>query len=153
MNKYARWLSAFSAITHLIIGLADPLSAPLNLPFPRFLPPSWQVIYMVLPSGFDWIYPALWIATGIVAMSGVWRVDALRWGFRMSSLLFLSWAIAGIPAMTLGLGGNIQGVSANLFIAGLAWLSHYNVGVAERSDKIDVGIAKITDQITRPDGT
>jgi hypothetical protein len=110
---------------------------------PRFLPPSWQVIYMVLPNGWDWIYPALWTLTGLVALAGVRWPGALRWGFRMCAFLFLSWALAGIPAITLHLGGNLQGVAANLFTAGLAWLASYYVGVGVRGDRINAKIAKL----------
>lgn len=148
MNKRAHLLSAFAVLAHLIIGIADPL----NLPYSQFLPPSWQVMYRLLPNGFDWVYPALWIMTGLVALAGVRWPTALRWGFRMSSLLYLSWGLAGIVAMVLELGGNIQGSTANLYIAGTVWVVSYYVGVGERADKIDVEVVKLAEQKREIDG-
>lgn len=142
INLRAHWLSAFAALIHLTIGLADLLSL-----FPRFLPPSWQVIYMLIPDGWERIYPVLWTVTGLVALAGIRWSGALRLGFRMSAVLFLSWGVAGIQAMNLGLGGNIQGSTANVFCASLAWLASYYVGVGERSDVIDVKIAQIANQV------
>lgn len=124
----------------LTIGLAEPLHIAY---IPRFLPPSWQVIYMWLPNGWDWIYPAAWTLTGLVALAGIRWVFMLRAGFFMAGLLFSSWSIAGIPAITLNLGGNVQGSMANAFTAGLCFLVAFYVRRGERSDKIDVQIARL----------
>lgn len=140
VNNRAHWLSLFSATVHLIIGISGLFDIG-----PQFLPPSWVIISRV-PGG-DWIYPLLWTLTGIVAIFGVKYPFALRLGFRMSAILFLAWGIAGIPAWLTGIGGNIQGVAANLFIAGCALVLSYYVSAGVRSDKIDKQVEKLADQI------
>lgn len=130
----------FSASMHLFIGLSTFFELG-----PTFLPPSWIIIY-ALPGG-GWIYPLLWIITGIVSLFGAHHPFALRLGFRMSMTLFLMWGIAGIPAWLTGIGGNPQGISANLFIAGCAWvLSHY-VSIGVRSDEIDKQVEQLAEKI------
>lgn len=141
MNNRAHWLSLFSASVHLIIGLSTFFEIG-----PRFLPPSWIVIYRYVPGG-EWLYPLLWIATGVIAGFGARFSFGLRLGFRMSTFLFLTWAIAGIPAWLMGIGGNPQGISANLFIAGCALVLSYYVSSGIRSDKIDRQVERLADQI------
>lgn len=142
MNTQAHWLSAFAAITHLTIGMSE-----LTRIGPRFLPPSWQVIYMVLPDGFDWTYPWLWAMTGVMFMAGIVSPRVLRLGFRLSALLFLSWGLAGIPAMALGLGSNIPGTVANIFTAGGMWvLSHY-VRLGVQGDATNAQVVRLAEQL------
>lgn len=143
MNLRARWLSAGAAGLLLIIGLAEPLHIAY---IPKFLPPSWVVIYMVLPNGWDWIYPALWTVTGLAALAGVRWVFWLRAGFFMAGCLFASWAIAGVPAITMHLGGNVQGVAANAFTAGLCFLVAFYVKRGERSDRMVKRMAEVVYQ-------
>lgn len=141
MNNQAHWLSLFSALMHLLIGLSVLLHVG-----PQFLPPSWLVIYAYVPAG-QWVYPGLWVMTGIVAAIGIREPSALRLGFRMSSLLFLTWGTAGIPAWLTGLGGNIQGLAANFLIAGCLWvLSHY-VSIGIRGDEINEQVVRLAEQV------
>lgn len=139
LNRPSHRLSAVVAILLVIIGLTEPL----QLPVPRFLPPSWQVIYLLLPNGFDWLYPAAWTLAGLVSVAGFRWAGPLRWGFRLTAMLFFSWGLAGIPAITMKLGGNVQGVSANLITAILAWNASYSVGVAEHGDEMNAGLVEL----------
>lgn len=147
MNFRAHWLSAYLAISHLTIGLSELLHVG-----PRFLPPSWQVIYRILPNGWDWVYPELWVLTGLVGLAGIRWPTALRIAFRMSAVLFLSWAVAGIPALMLGLGGNIQGSAANAFTAGCAWVLAYYVKQGVRGNQINVQVSRLAEQVYDANG-
>lgn len=131
----------FSASVHLIIGLSTFFEVG-----PTFLPPSWVIIYRYIPGG-EWIYPLLWIITGVIAAFGARFPFGLRLGFRMSAFLFLAWATAGIPAWITGIGGNPQGIAANLFIAGCALVLSYYVSSGLRSDKIDKQVERLAEQI------
>lgn len=142
MNSRAHWLSALVAVTHLLIGVGGLLDIG-----PHFLPPSWQVIYSVLPASLAWLYPALWTLAGVVGVLGIWLPTALRIGFYLSAALFLAWGLAGIPAMILGLGGNLQGTAANLYTAGLAWLTTYYVSVGVRGDAINVQVVRLAEKV------
>lgn len=132
MNTFAHRLSAFSAIMHLIIGLSE-----IVLPAPRFLPPAWAAVYLILP---DWgwrFWPGLFCLAGIVAAVGFKKAGALRWGFRLSALCFLIWSLAGVYSWWAGTGSNITGIAVNLYVTGGAFvLSHY-VRLGVRSDKIN----------------
>jgi hypothetical protein len=142
MNARAHWLSLFSAIAHLTIGLSELFRIG-----PRFLPPSWQVIYLILPDKLDWLYPALWALTGVVAIFGIRWPAAVRISLRLSSALFLTWGIAGIPAMTLGLGGNIQGAMANVFTAGCALVLSYYISLGVRGNQINAQVVRLAEKV------
>lgn len=137
MNTPAHFLSLFSAIMHLIIGL----SGLFNIG-PRFLPPSWVQLYSIIP-GTEWAYPTAYVLTGIVAVIGVKRPSALRWSCCMSAMLFFVWGLLGIYSISQGTGGNIQGSAANLYIAGAALVLAYYVRVGTRSDRIDKKAEKL----------
>ncbi len=141
MNSWSHWLSLFSAGAHLTIGLPELLKIG-----PRFVPPSWLLIYSLLP-GWEWLYPALFVLTGLVAAIGGWHPVALRLAFRLSSIAFLLWGIAGIYAWHAALGGNIPGSAANLYIAGAAWVLAHYVSIGERSNRIDKQVARLGEQV------
>lgn len=138
MNTKAHWLSLFSGLMHLIIGVTALGS--------QFLPPSWVIIYKYIP-GSDWIYPNLWIMTGITALFGVVYPRHLRIGFRLSAALFFMWGIAGIDAWLEKVGGNPQGFLANLFVACCLWVLSDYVTSGVRSDKIDRQADRLKTQI------
>lgn len=142
MNSRAHWLSALVAVTHLLIGL----SGLFNIG-PTFLPPSWQVIYLVLPNSLDWLYPALWVVAGVLSLLGIRSLRAMRAGFYLSSALFLIWGSAGIPAMIMGIGGNLQGISANLYTSGLAWLVTYYATMGQRGNEINTELVKLDEKV------
>lgn len=127
---------------HLVIGAPESLGIG-----PRYLPASWVVIYHFLPDWADWLWPALFVLTGLVAAVGVRCPYSMRLGFNLSALIFFTWAVAGVYSWSIGSGGNIPGAAANFYIAGCAWtLAHY-VSLGERGDAIDEQVTLLGEQV------
>lgn len=136
MNSRAHLLSLFSALCHLIIGIPEILRIG-----PRYLPASWAAIYGFLPDGWEWLWPGLFVLTGIVAAFGAHCPRFLRIGFLLSSLIYFIWATVGVYSWHLGTGGNIPGSAANYFVAGCAWVLAHYVTLGVKSDAINVQVA------------
>lgn len=148
MNTPAHWLSVWTAITCITMGLASPLGIG-----PRFLPPSWSALFAVVP-GSDLVYPGLFTIAGVVAVIGIRSPLALRIGCLMNCLLFLTWGLVGLYLTLEGLaGGNVQGSFANLRQAGLDLVLAYYVGVGTRGDATDKVVAKLAEKVREADGT
>lgn len=146
MNSPAHWLSLFSAIMHLTIGLTELFRIGT-----RFLPPSWAQIYALVPYG-EWLYPSTFVITGVVALGGVMHSDALRWGWWMSAAIFAAWGIAGLYAYSLGAGGNIQGSFSNFLLAGCEAALGYYVSVGTQSDRVNQISKELLEKVEQTSG-
>lgn len=138
MNSPSHWLSLYSAIMHLTMGVAGLLHIGL--------PPSWAQLYALIP-GSEWAYPVGYVLTGLVAALGIRRPGALRWSCCMSAGLFAVWGTLGIVSMSRGTGGNLQGAAANFYIAGAALVLAYYSSVGTRSDRIDQQVEKLKEKV------
>lgn len=138
MNSPAHWLSLYSAIMHLTMGLAGLFNIDL--------PPSWVQLYKLIP-GSEWVYPGAYILTGVIAVVGIQQPSALRWACCMSAILFLIWGSLGIYSMLNGTGGNIQGSAANFYIAGAALVLSYYVSVGVKGNRIEQQISNIKEMV------
>lgn len=138
MNSPAHWLSIYSAIMHLTMGIAGL--------FHFGLPPSWAQLFILIP-GMEWIYPGAYIMTGTIAIVGIRQPTTLRWACCMSAVLFFIWGSLGIYSILNLTGGNIQGSAANFFIAGCQLVLAHYVSVGVQSDRISKKTEKLLEVV------
>lgn len=142
MNVRAHWLSFFSALMHFTIAVPELFRIG-----PRFLPPSWVVVYAWLPDDLWWLYPGLFALTGVIMLGGIRWAWALRLGFQLSSFCYLIWGLVGLEAYHRGIGGNIQGSAANLYIAGAAWVLAHYVSAGVKVDHVNEQVARLGEEV------
>lgn len=130
MNKLAHFLSLWVGIWTLITGI----------PGQDFLPASWTVIFNWLPDYIDWIWPGLFISTGIISIVGFFSVRCIVLGLSLNSLAYLIWGSTSLWALYTDQGGTIPGSSAYYNNAGLTIMLAYFV---HKNRVIDEKVAEI----------
>lgn len=148
MNTPAHWLSLLTAFVHLTTGMSQLLRIG-----PPFLPPSWVTIYSIVP-GIDWLWLGLFTVTGVIALVGIRRPDALRFSCWLAASLALTWGLVGLFNTARGApGGNIPGSLQNLQLAGAMFVLAYYVSKGVRGDRIDRQIGRLSEQMDKEQGT
>lgn len=119
MNKFARWLSLWVAVWTAITGGSEPI---LN---EEFKPASWTLIYGWLPAELDWIWPTLFVVTGLACFVGFFSTRMVIIGFCLCSLAYAIWGTVSMIGWRLHEGGTVPGSSAYYNLSGMALLLAY----------------------------
>lgn len=144
MNARAHWLSLWLAFWLLATGV------PEALPGDRFLPASWVLIFGWLPDGLDWLWPGLFISSGVAALFGARSSRALVVGMYLAGLAYFVWGSTSMWGWWIHQGGTIPGSAAYYLLAGtmalLASMVHAN-------RKIEKQVAEVEEaEIQRSEG-
>src|SRR5688572_3182798 len=98
---------------HLAIGL--PALFRLG---PPYLPASWVLIYQTLPDPLDWLWPGLYVATGLFGLWGARSLLGVRVGFCLSALIHFTWGAVSFYGTAINAGGTIYGSLTYWYTAG-----------------------------------
>lgn len=127
MTSRPLWVSLLVGIALVASGLSELLQSGAHS-----TPTSWRWILTAAPDSAGWVWPGLFVLTGITAVLGRAFPSLAKAGFRACSLLYAVWCLVGLWDWSHGGGGNIPGSSASFIITICTWVlaDYVSLGVA-----------------------